>query len=211
MAYQKRASSEFCIATTLQHKNVIHTLDLLSDQGGQMCQIMEFCAAGDLRSVLLSAGKLEEEEADCLYKQLMRGVMHCHQVGVVHRDLKPENVLLTTSGCLKISDFGTAECIRYDWEENCHSSTGLRGSRPYMAPEVYASKKFDARAVDVWATAVIYITMRTTCLLWTKATIDDALFKDYVFSCEVAEGYRPIELLEGVGSIVPSNYLPISL
>lgn len=196
--YHKRASSEFCIASTLQHGNIVHTIDLLSDDHGRMCQIMEFCAAGDLCALLLSVGKLEETEADCLFKQLVRGVVHCHESGVAHRDLKPENILLTTTGCLKISDFGTAECVQFAWEETSHRSRGLQGSRPYVAPEVYTTKQFDAKATDVWATGVIYVAMRTARLMWSKADEKDASFKRFMASRDTAEGFRPIELFEGV-------------
>ncbi|KAJ4301627.1 serine/threonine-protein kinase HAL4/sat4 [Kalmusia sp. IMI 367209] len=197
-AYHKRASAEFCIATTLQHKNVVHTLDLLNDNHGHMCQVMEFCAGGDLCALILSVGKLEETEADCLYKQLMRGITHCHNAGVAHRNLKPENILLTTAGCLKISDFGMAECVQYAWEETCHRSTGLQGSQPYMAPEVYTTENFDAKAIDIWSTGVIYVAMRTRRLVWNKASGEDNHFHKFVMSCGSAEGFRPIELFEGL-------------
>jgi len=200
-AYRKRASAEFCIASALRHGNVIHTLDLLSDDRGHMCQVMEFCAAGDLCALLLSATKFDEVEADCLYKQLLRGLVHCHAAGVAHRDLKPENILLTTNGCLKISDFGTAECVQYAWEETGHRSTGLHGSRPYMAPEVFSKNRFDARAVDVWATGVIYMAMRTGRLMWAKASYEDEQFKKFAASCEAVEGFRPIEALSGVSTV----------
>ncbi|KAF2451360.1 Pkinase-domain-containing protein [Karstenula rhodostoma CBS 690.94] len=196
-AYHKRASAEFCIATTLQHKNIVHTIDLLSDDHGRMCQVMEFCAAGDLCALLISVGKLDETEADCLFKQLIRGVAYCHQTGVVHRDLKPENILLTTTGCLKISDFGIAECVQYAWEKTSHRSKGLQGSKPYMAPEIYITKHFDARAIDVWATGIMYVAMRTARLMWTKAEDTDSMFKKFKLSCGSGEGYRPIEQFEG--------------
>lgn len=201
-AYRKRASAEFCIATTLQHTNVVSTLDLLSDDNGHMCQIMEFCAAGDLCALILSAAKFEETEADCLYKQLIRGINYCHNAGVAHRDIKPENILLTTNGCLKLSDFGMAECVQYAWEETSHRSKSkeLRGSQPYTAPEMYLSDNFDAKASDVWATAMVYVAMRTGKLMWNTATKEDEHFRRYITSCEsgLSEGFRPIELFEGV-------------
>ncbi|KAJ4352461.1 serine/threonine-protein kinase HAL4/sat4 [Didymosphaeria variabile] len=197
-AYHKRASAEFCIATTLQHKNIVHTIDLMNDDHGRMCQVMEFCAAGDLCAILISAGRLDETEADCLFKQMMRGLAYCHGKGVAHRDLKPENILLTTTGCLKISDFGMAECVQYAWEKTSHRSKGLQGSKPYQAPEVYTTERFDARAIDVWATGVIYVAMRTAHLMWSKAESTDAVFKKFLVSCGSGEGYRPIEQFEGV-------------
>lgn len=199
-AYHKRASAEFCIATTLQHKNIVHTIDLLSDDHGRMCQVMEFCAAGDLCALLISAGKLEETEADCLFKQLMRGVAYCHQSGVAHRDLKPENILLTTSGCLKISDFGMAECVQYAWEAASHRSKGLQGSKPYMAPEIFITDHFDAKAIDIWATGVMYVAMRTARLMWSKAEDSDSMFKKFMASYSSTDGFRPIEQFEGVST-----------
>ncbi|EGC44856.1 serine/threonine protein kinase hal4 [Histoplasma capsulatum var. duboisii H88] len=76
------------------------------------------------------AGKLEVGEADCYFKQLMRGVEYMHEMGVAHRDLKPENLLLTTHGALKITDFGNGECFRMAWEKEAHMTAGLCGSAP---------------------------------------------------------------------------------
>ncbi len=90
--YQKRLTSEFCISSSLRHPNVIHTLDLLQDAKGDYCEVMEFCAGGDLYTLILASGKLDAGEADCFFKQLMRGVEYMHEMGVAHRDLKPENV-----------------------------------------------------------------------------------------------------------------------
>ena len=95
--YQKRLTSEFCISASLRHPNVIHTLDLLQDAKGDYCEVMEFCAGGDLYSLVLSAGKLDVAEADCFFKQLMRGVEYMHEMGVAHRDLKPESTSLRPS------------------------------------------------------------------------------------------------------------------
>jgi serine/threonine protein kinase len=47
--------------------------------------------------------------------QLVKAVTELHAMGIVHRDLKPENILITSSGQVKIIDFGAA----------CDLSTGL--------------------------------------------------------------------------------------
>lgn len=44
-------------------------------------------------------------------QQLLRGLAHIHAAGVVHRDIKPDNLLLSTSGCLKLGDFGLARIM----------------------------------------------------------------------------------------------------
>ncbi|CAG8975154.1 hypothetical protein HYALB_00004453 [Hymenoscyphus albidus] len=194
--YSKRLTSEFCISSSLRHPNVIHTLDLLQDAKGDYCEVMEFCAGGDLYTLVLAAGKLEVAEADCYFKQMMRGVEYMHEMGVSHRDLKPENLLLTTHGSLKITDFGNGECFRMAWETDAHMVTGLCGSAPYIAPEEYTEKEFDARAVDVWACGVIYMAMRTGRHLWRVARKDeDEFYAKYLEGRKDEEGYGPIESL----------------
>ncbi|KAL2219784.1 serine/threonine-protein kinase hal4 [Thermoascus aurantiacus ATCC 26904] len=194
--YQKRLTSEFCISSSLRHPNVIHTLDLLQDAKGDYCEVMEYCAGGDLYTLVLAAGKLEVAEADCYFKQLMRGVEYMHEMGVAHRDLKPENLLLTTHGALKITDFGNGECFRMAWEKEPHMTAGLCGSAPYIAPEEYTEKEFDPRAVDVWATGVIYMAMRTGRHLWRVAKKDeDEFYQSYLEGRKHEDGYAPIETL----------------
>jgi protein-serine/threonine kinase len=197
--YQKRLTSEFCISSSLRHPNVIHTLDLLQDAKGDYCEVMEYCAGGDLYTLVLAAGKLETAEADCYFKQLMRGVEYMHEMGVAHRDLKPENLLLTTHGCLKITDFGNGECFRMAWETEAHMTAGLCGSAPYIAPEEYVDAEFDPRAVDVWATGVIYMAMRTGRHLWRVAKKDeDDFYVRYLEGRRDEDGYQPIESLHRV-------------
>ncbi|MCJ1333596.1 Pkinase-domain-containing protein [Thelotrema lepadinum] len=194
--YQKRLTSEFCISSSLRHPNVIHTLDLLQDAKGDYCEVMEFCAGGDLYTLVLAAGKLDTAEADCYFKQMMRGVEYMHEMGVAHRDLKPENLLLTTRGSLKITDFGNGECFRMAWESEAHMTAGLCGSAPYIAPEEYVDKEFDPRAVDVWATGVIYMAMRTGRHLWRVARKDeDEFYERYLQGRKDEDGYQPIETL----------------
>ncbi|KAK9381232.1 kinase domain-containing protein [Kockiozyma suomiensis] len=195
--YTKRLTSEFCISSSLRHPNVIHTLDLIQDDKGEYCEVMEFCAGGDLYTLILSAGKLEVLEADCYFKQLMRGVVYMHEMGVAHRDLKPENLLLTTSGALKITDFGNGECFRMAWERDVHLTNGVCGSAPYIAPEEYTEDEFDPRPVDIWATGVIYMAMRTGRHLWKSAQKEeDDFYKRYLEGRKDEAGYEPIEQLE---------------
>ena len=199
--YTKRLTSEFCISSSLRHPNVIHTLDLLKDAKGDYCEVMEYCAGGDLYTLILASGKLDVLESDCYFKQLMGGVEYMHEMGVAHRDLKPENLLLTQNGCLKITDFGNGECFRMAWEKEAHLTAGLCGSAPYIAPEEYTDKEFDPRAVDVWATGVIYMAMRTGRHLWRMAKRDeDDFYERYLEGRRDEAGYEPIESLSRVTS-----------
>ena len=111
-AYRRRVDAEFFISSSLQHQNIVQTFDLLRIGNDSLCECLEYCSGGDLHSLVIASGQLEQAEADCFFKQLMHGINFIHEMGIAHRDLKPENLLLSSNGCLKISDFGSAECFR---------------------------------------------------------------------------------------------------
>lgn len=195
--YSRRLTSEFCISSSLKHLNIIDTLDLLKDAKGDYCEVMEFCSGGDLYTLIIAAGNLEYAEADCFFKQLIRGVNYMHDMGVAHRDLKPENLLLTQQGVLKITDFGNGECFKMAWEKEIHFSDGVCGSSPYIAPEEFTQDQFDPRCVDIWACGVIYMAMRTGRQLWKLADPKrDEFFNEYLVQRKDASGYEPIESLK---------------
>lgn len=195
--YLRRLTSEFCISSSLKHVNIIDTLDLLKDAKGDYCEVMQFCSGGDLYTLIIAAGKLEYAEADCFFKQLIRGVTYMHEMGVAHRDLKPENLLLTQQGVLKITDFGNGECFKMAWEKEIQLSEGVCGSSPYIAPEEFVQSEFDPRCVDIWACGVIYMAMRTGRQLWKLADPKrDEFFQEYLLKRKDATGYEPIESLK---------------
>ncbi len=198
--YNKRLTTEFCISASLHHPNIISTFDLMKDIKGDFC-VMEYCAGGDLYSLILSTGEsgLEPSEANCMFKQIMRGVLYMHNMGIAHCDLKPENILLTRDGCCKISDFGNSECFKMAWEEDVHPSHGLCGSTPYIAPEEYITDEFDPRPVDIWSCGIIYMSMRTGHYMWTIAKPSvDKFYQSYLNDRKKRTGYAPIESLKSL-------------
>lgn len=208
--YYKRLTAEIRISSSLHHPNVVATFDLLQDAKGIYSQIMGYCLGGDMHTVILAAGQLEETEADCFFKQLMWGVKYMHEMGVAHRDLKPENLLLTQRGTLKITDFGNAECFRTAWETEVHMSARVCGSAPYIAPEEFMISKFDPRAVDIWACGIVYMAMRTGRHLWQVARKSkDVSFEKYLEDRKEEAGYKPIEALGSV-SISDSRFLSLA-
>ncbi|KAF8939537.1 kinase-like domain-containing protein [Dissophora ornata] len=182
--YMRRLTSEFCIASSLKHANVIQTMDLLQLHGDTYSEVMEYCAGGDLHSLIASANTLGEAESNCFFSQLMHGVAFLHSMGVVHRDLKPENLLLTSDGCLKIADFGNSEVFRMPWEKKVRSSASIRGSGPFIAPEEFASETFDARKVDMWACGIIYMCMRLGRYTWYEASDGDPIWDGFLYKRE---------------------------
>ncbi|EST09075.1 Protein kinase domain protein [Kalmanozyma brasiliensis GHG001] len=179
--YVKKLTSEFCISSTLHHINIVETVDLVQDENRHWCEVMEYCPGGDLYAAIKRGG-MSQAEVECSFKQILNGIFYLHSMGVAHRDIKPENLLLDGHGHIKITDFGVSDVFRMCWEKTTHYSKGLCGSEPYIAPEQFEKKEYDARLVDVWAAAVVFYCMQFQELPWRVAKMSDPTFKDYVQS-----------------------------
>ncbi|KAJ1762060.1 hypothetical protein LPJ77_001675 [Coemansia sp. RSA 2523] len=193
--YVKKLTSEYCISSSVHHKNVVSTLDLIQDPHKNWCQVMEYCPGGDLYTVIRD-GSMGLAEHECCFKQLCEGVAHLHSLGVCHRDIKAENLLLDAHNTVKITDFGVADVFRVAWEQHVHKSRGLCGSEPYIAPEMFTAKSYDGRKADVWSAAVVFYTMVYNGIPWRAAKEDDTNYARYLEAVRAGrdyEGFRRID------------------
>ena len=150
--YIKKVKSEYSIAKSLNHPNVVRTVRLCT-HSGRWNHVMEFCPQGELFS-LVQKRYLTLDDNLCLFKQLLRGVAYLHSHGIAHRDIKLENLLMTDDGHLKITDFGVSDvfCGEHpglraaggacgkNMGEIRRCTPGICGSLPYIAPEVLEKK-----------------------------------------------------------------------
>ncbi|KAF4562449.1 serine/threonine-protein kinase HAL4/sat4 [Pleurotus pulmonarius] len=180
--YVKKLTAEFCISSTLHHTNIVETVDLVQDENQHWCEVMEFCPGGDLYAAIKKGG-MSPSEVECCFKQILSGVSYLHSQGVAHRDIKPENLFFDTKGHLKIGDYGASTVYRLPWESTIHMSTGLCGSEPYIAPEQFLGKPYDARLVDIWACGIVYYCLHFQELPWRAAQMSDQLYAAYAGAC----------------------------
>ncbi|KAG1741760.1 Pkinase-domain-containing protein [Suillus paluster] len=180
--YVKKLTAEFCISSTLHHVNIVETVDLVQDENQHWCEVMEFCPGGDLYAAIKKGG-MSPSEVECCFKQMLLGVSYLHSQGVAHRDIKPENLFFDTKGHLKIGDYGASTVYRLPWEATIHMSTGLCGSEPYIAPEQFLGKPYDARLVDIWACGIVYYCLHFQEMPWRAAQTSDTLYAAYAAAC----------------------------
>ncbi|KAG2205816.1 hypothetical protein INT47_003999 [Mucor saturninus] len=163
--YQKRMLNEYCISKSASNNpHIVDTLDLVKDEKSRWCVVMEYCAGGDVFNLLHEKPNMAPDDIACLFKQLLLGLQHLHQLGIAHRDIKPENLVLTSTGTLKIADFGVADVVQSCFEKESHSCKKWCGSEPFWSPEMWKIKDdncpYDGRALDVWSAATTYFCMR---------------------------------------------------
>ncbi|KDQ52998.1 hypothetical protein JAAARDRAFT_197785 [Jaapia argillacea MUCL 33604] len=180
--YVKKLTAEFCISSTLHHVNIVETVDLVQDENQRWCEVMEFCPGGDLYAAIKRGG-MSPNEVECCFRQILDGVSYLHSQGVAHRDIKPENLFFDTKGHLKIGDYGASTVYRLPWETAIHMSTGLCGSEPYIAPEQFLGKPYDARLVDIWACGIVYYCLHFQELPWPAAQTSNTLYQAYAAAC----------------------------
>lgn len=144
---------ELDILPKFNHVNVIKVNHILQDEENYYI-IMEYCEKGELFDYIVQKRRLSEEEASNYFYQLINGVEHIHNSGVVHRDLKPENLLLTSNKTLKIIDFGLSNTF------DGHNLLSTKcGSPSYAAPELIKGTLYDGFKTDIWCCGIILFAM----------------------------------------------------
>ncbi|CAI5744301.1 unnamed protein product [Peronospora destructor] len=71
--------------------------------------VMEYLPGGDFMSLLECIVQLEEQVACVYIAEIAIALNHLHTKGCVHRDMKPDNILLSSTGHIKLTDFGLSE------------------------------------------------------------------------------------------------------
>ena len=191
--YVKKVKSEYCIAKSCHHPNIIEPVRLCFSHG-IWSEVMEYCHNGELFG-LLEKKYLTINDKYCFFKQLLRGVDYLHNHGIAHRDLKPENIMLTRDGCVKIIDFGLSEIFSgphpsfrigmdveaFKVDRVRYSQPAIFGSQPYISPEVMDAKdEYDPRGLDVWSCGINFLSMVFGVHPWVKATPDNTNYKKYL-------------------------------
>ncbi|QUC17294.1 uncharacterized protein UV8b_01535 [Ustilaginoidea virens] len=188
--YNKKVTAEFCVGSTLHHGNIIETLDILHEKG-RWYEVMEY-APFDLFAIVMT-GRMTREEVRCCFLQILNGVTYLHSVGLAHRDMKLDNVVVSDKGIMKIIDFGSAHVFKYPFENDSVPAKGIVGSDPYLAPEVYDSREYDAAAVDIWSLAIIFCCMTLRRFPWKIPKMTDNSFK--LFASDPTPGHDPTKLI----------------
>lgn len=101
---------EVSILKWFRHPNVVKLYETFDTKNHKLL-IMELCAGGDLLNYVWKWWRLKEDYAKYIFKQIVDGLVHIHQKGVLHRDIKLDNILLDGKGNVKLADFGVSRIV----------------------------------------------------------------------------------------------------
>ncbi len=155
--YVSRFEREADSCSRLKHPNCISVTDFGQSSDGSLYLVMEY-ADGTPLSALVAEDPVTISEAIEYTRQILLGLKHAHDEGLIHRDIKLENIVKCTEPdgrvTLKILDFGMAREQFSEDDTGRITHTGVvLGTPQYMAPEQASNEKVDAR-VDLYAAGV---------------------------------------------------------
>ena len=124
---------------------------------------------------------LYQRQARIYAAEILKGLYHLHQNGIVHRDIKPENILLSARGVCKLIDFGVSDLLHDHQDSNSEkneSSCLLRnsvGTYTFFSPEEVSLEQagigFDGFKADIWAVGITLIICLTGKLPYYSKSI----------------------------------------
>jgi serine/threonine protein kinase len=126
----------------MTHPNVVNVFDLGSHTDGSPFIAMELLKGMDLQKAVRTPPPLPLDRKVNIIVQVLAGLAHAHQAGIVHRDIKPANIFINQDGTVKIMDFGVARLTTASM-----TGTGnIVGTADYMSPEQVKGAKVDGRS-----------------------------------------------------------------
>ena len=160
LASRQRFEREAMAMAKLEHPHCAAVLDVGTHEGKPFV-VMDFISGEDLKA-LLEKGPVSIERSVEILRQVLSGVAHAHELGIIHRDIKPANIILGQKTGLgdhvKILDFGLA---RLTQEQTTKLTSGIVvGTPAYMAPEQIRGTNIDHRC-DLYACGVLLFELLT--------------------------------------------------
>ncbi|KAI4352758.1 hypothetical protein L6164_006979 [Bauhinia variegata] len=155
----KFMAREIMILQRLDHPNVVKLKGLATSRMQySLYLVFDFMQTDLARIITRPEERLTEPQVKSYMHQLLSGLQHCHDRGILHRDIKGSNLLIDRNGMLKIADFGLANF--YSPESN-QPLTSRVVTLWYRAPELLLGATAYGVGIDLWSAGCLLAEMFT--------------------------------------------------
>ena len=186
----ERFHSEVRVARQISHSNVCRVFDI-GDAEGVPFLTMEYVDGEDLSSLVRRIGRLPQDKASEVSRQICAGLAAAHERGIVHRDLKPSNLMLDGSGKVRITDFGLAGVAA-----NIQGAEVRAGTPAYMAPEQLNGTEVTTKS-DIYSLGLVMYEILTG-----KRAYDSTTMADLVKARETGTITNPSAIVKDLDPLV---------
>jgi predicted Ser/Thr protein kinase len=164
---RRRLLEEVRLARQVSHPHVCRVWDV-GEVDGHDFLAMEYVDGEDLASLLRRVGRLPEDRALRMARELCAGLAAAHDQGILHRDLKPANVMVDGRGHVKLADFGLASAI-----QDAARTDARSGTPAYLSPEQVEGREVTLRS-DVYALGLVLYELFTGQVAYPAQTLAEA-------------------------------------
>jgi len=160
--------TEADVTLMLSHPNVIRVYDS-GEVNNRYYMAMEYVHGKDLDQVIdrfrTKSKTFDPVVASYVAAEMLTGLAYVHQaktptgkdLGIVHRDVTPANIFVSSSGEVKLGDFGVAKLVAV---ESWTMAGSVKGKLGYLSPEQIAGEA-PSQSIDLWAVGIIFWEMLT--------------------------------------------------
>ncbi|KAM7266470.1 hypothetical protein ACFE04_004367 [Oxalis oulophora] len=152
----KFMAREIMILQKLDHPNIVKLEGLATSRMHYSLYLVFEYMKSDLSRIISRPEGLTEAQVKCYMQQLLAGLQHCHERGILHRDIKGSNLLIDKHGMLKIADFGLAN---YYSTKQRHPLTNRVVTLWYRAPELLLGSTDYGVGIDLWSVGCLLAEM----------------------------------------------------
>ena len=146
--------NEASLVGQLDHPHILEVYDAVTnDQNSYL--VMEYISGGTLEKYCCIDNLMPIEQVIEVIFKATRALDHAFHHGVIHRDIKPANILMTATGDVKISDFGSAL-----WADADETQIIAGGSPAYMSPEQIRQDPL-SQQTDIYALGIVMYELLT--------------------------------------------------
>lgn len=202
------AVREIKLLQSLQHNNIVQLQEMMVEQN-QFYMVFEY-TDHDLAGLLAIPDlKLSLGNIKYMFRQAMEGLAFVHHRGVLHRDIKGSNILVTSSGQVKLADFGLARSINMYVRPSDAMYTNRVITLWYRPPELLLGETHYDGSVDIWGMGCLLIEFFTRKAIFQGNEEVSQLLNIYkTMGTPDQNGWSEAQSLPWYSMLAPSRYVP---